>query len=152
MLLRECVVAQSCLTLCDPMDCSRLGSSVHGIFQVRILKQVVISYFRGSSQTQGLNQCLLYFPHWQVDSSPLRHLGSLIVYWSRVQIFSVISTLRSWDLWATKSNTVAAVNMFASILCLARSISIEKNSIVVRVKSNTNLMLMQAASITGGIS
>ena len=42
--------------------------------------------------------------------------------------------------------------MFASILCLARSISIEKNSIVVRVKSNTNLMLMQAASITGGIS
>ena len=95
MLLRECVVAQSCLTLCDPMDCSRLGSSVHGIFQARILKQVVISYFRGSSQIQGLNQCLLYFPHWQVDSLPLRHLGSLIVYWSRVQIFSVILTLRS---------------------------------------------------------
>ena len=28
-------VAQSCLTLCDPMDCSLLGSSIHGIFQAR---------------------------------------------------------------------------------------------------------------------
>ena len=41
-------VAQ-CLTLCDPMDCSVPGSSVHGILQVRILEQVAISYSRGSS-------------------------------------------------------------------------------------------------------
>ena len=34
----------------DPMDCSPPGSSVHGIFQARILEQVVISYSRGSSQ------------------------------------------------------------------------------------------------------
>ena len=33
-----CLVAQSCPTLCDPMDCSPPGSSVRGIFQVRILK------------------------------------------------------------------------------------------------------------------
>ena len=31
-------VAQSCLTLCDPMDCSTPGSSVHGIFQARVLE------------------------------------------------------------------------------------------------------------------
>ena len=31
-------VAQSCLTLCDPIDCGLPGSSVHGIFQVRILE------------------------------------------------------------------------------------------------------------------
>ena len=37
------------LTLCNPMDCSLPGSSVHGIFQARILQQVVITYFRGSS-------------------------------------------------------------------------------------------------------
>ena len=37
-------VAQSCLTLCDPMDCSLPGSSVHGIFQARILEWVVVSY------------------------------------------------------------------------------------------------------------
>ena len=39
---------QSCLTLFDPMDCSMLGSSVHGIFQARILEQVAISHSRGS--------------------------------------------------------------------------------------------------------
>ena len=43
-------VAQLCLTLCDPMDWSPPGSSVHGIFQARILKSVAISYCRGFSQ------------------------------------------------------------------------------------------------------
>ena len=41
---------QSCLTLCDPMDCTGPGSSVHGIFQARILEWVAISYSRRSSQ------------------------------------------------------------------------------------------------------
>ena len=44
-----CVCVQSCLTLCDPMDCSPPGSSVHGIFQARILELVAISSSRGSS-------------------------------------------------------------------------------------------------------
>ena len=43
-------VAQSCLTLCDPLDCSLPGSSIHGIFQARILEWVAISFSRGSSQ------------------------------------------------------------------------------------------------------
>ena len=43
-------VTQLCLTLCDPMDCSLPGSSIHGILQVRILEWVVISFSRGSSQ------------------------------------------------------------------------------------------------------
>ena len=42
-------VAQSCPTLSDPMDCSLLCSSVHGIFQARILEWVAISFSRGSS-------------------------------------------------------------------------------------------------------
>ena len=37
-------------TLCDPMDCSLPGSSVHGMFQARVLKWVAISFSRGSSQ------------------------------------------------------------------------------------------------------
>ena len=41
-------VAQSCLTFCFPMDCSSPGSSVHGIFQARILEQVSISCSEGS--------------------------------------------------------------------------------------------------------
>ena len=43
------LVAQSCPTLCDPMDCSPPGSSVHGILQARILEWVAISFSRGSS-------------------------------------------------------------------------------------------------------
>ena len=43
-------VAQSCLTLCDPMDCSLPGSSVHGIFQATVLEWTAISFSRGSSQ------------------------------------------------------------------------------------------------------
>ena len=50
LLLYMCgSVAQSCLTLCDPMDCSPPGSSVHGILQARILECVVIPFSRGSS-------------------------------------------------------------------------------------------------------
>ena len=46
----ESEVAQSCPTLCDPMDCSLPGSSVHGIFQAVILEWIAISFSRGSSQ------------------------------------------------------------------------------------------------------
>ena len=42
----------SCPTLCDPVDYSPPGSSVHGIFQATILEWDAISYFRGSSQTR----------------------------------------------------------------------------------------------------
>ena len=42
-------VAQSCLALCSPMDCSPPGSSIHGIFQARRQEWVVISFSRGSS-------------------------------------------------------------------------------------------------------
>ena len=45
----ESEVAQSCLTLCDPMDCGPSGFSLHGIFQARILERVAISFSRGFS-------------------------------------------------------------------------------------------------------
>ena len=41
-----CLVAKSCLTLCDPMDCSPPGSSVHGVLQARALEWVTISFSR----------------------------------------------------------------------------------------------------------
>ena len=44
------LVAQSCPTLCNPMDCSPPGSSVNGILQARILEWVSISYSRASFQ------------------------------------------------------------------------------------------------------
>ena len=45
----KALVAQSCATLCDPMDCSLPGSSVHGILQARILEWVAILFSKGSS-------------------------------------------------------------------------------------------------------
>jgi len=47
--VKESEVAQSCPTLCDPMDCSLPGFSVHGIFQARVPEWVAISFSRGSS-------------------------------------------------------------------------------------------------------
>ena len=48
--LPACVCAQSCLTLCNPKDCSPQGSSVHGIVPARILERVAISFSRGCFQ------------------------------------------------------------------------------------------------------
>ena len=50
--IRDCnpsTKVQSCLTFCDPMDYSQSGSSVHGIFQARILECVTISFSKASS-------------------------------------------------------------------------------------------------------
>ena len=62
------LVAQSCLTLCDPMDCSQPGSPVHGILQARILEWVAIPFSRGSFQprdwTPGLLHYMQILYHW----------------------------------------------------------------------------------------
>ena len=47
-------VAQSCLTLCYPMDCILSGSSVHGILQARLLEWLAIPFSRGSSLLKGI--------------------------------------------------------------------------------------------------
>ena len=47
------LVTQSCLTVCDPMDCSPPGSSVHRILQARILEWVAIFFSRGSFQPRN---------------------------------------------------------------------------------------------------
>ena len=54
----NCLVAQLCPTLCDPVDCSPPGPSVLGILQARILERVVICFSRGSSRLNlGLLHC-----------------------------------------------------------------------------------------------
>ena len=61
-LLNLCMSAkslQSCLTLCDPMDCSLPGSSVHGILQASILEWVAMPSSRGSSQPRDWT-CIFY--------------------------------------------------------------------------------------------
>ena len=59
-LVRLSEVTQSCLTLCDPMNCSLPGSLVHGIFQARILEWVTICFSRVSSQPRDQTLGLLH--------------------------------------------------------------------------------------------
>ena len=56
-IYKKVLFAQLCLTLCDPMDCSPPGSSVHGILQARILEWVAITFSRGSFHP-GMNLSL----------------------------------------------------------------------------------------------
>ena len=64
------LVARSCPTLCDPVDCSPPGSSVHGIFPARLLEWVAMPSFRGSSQPRDQTFVSHIYLHWQADSSP----------------------------------------------------------------------------------
>ena len=76
--LSSCVCAkllQLCPTLCDPMDCSPPGSSVHRILQARILEWVARPSSRGIFPTQGLNPHLSMSPALQEGSLPLAPPG-----------------------------------------------------------------------------
>jgi len=69
----ESDVAQSCWTLCDPMDCSLPGSSVHGTFQARVLEWGAISFSRGSFQPRDrtLVSCTAgrFFTDWAIGEA-----------------------------------------------------------------------------------
>ena len=77
-----CVGAKTlhlCPTLCNLMDCSLPGSSVHGILQARILEWVAISFSRGSSQPRDEPES----PTFQADSllsEPLGKMYNLHIY------------------------------------------------------------------------
>ena len=84
------LLLQLCLTLCDPMDYSLPGSSVHGILQVRILEWVALPSSRGSKQS------LLCLLHWQVGSLSLQPPGMPSLYDGSPQFNSAPrSTLRT---------------------------------------------------------
>ena len=61
----------SCPTLCDPMDCSLPGSSVHGVLQAGIQEWVTLLSSRGSSWSNPALWCLWSLWHWQAGSLPL---------------------------------------------------------------------------------
>ena len=69
------LITQSCMTLCNPMDCSLPGSSVYGISQARTLEWIAISSSRGSSQPRDQTHVSCVSCIGKVDSLPLSHLG-----------------------------------------------------------------------------
>ena len=62
---------QLCLTLCDPMDCSLPGSSIHRDSPGKNTEVGFHAFLQGIFPTQGLNPRLLHLLHWQADSLPL---------------------------------------------------------------------------------
>ena len=85
-------VAQWYPTLCDPMDCSLSGSSVHGILQARILEWVAIPFSKGSS--------------WPKDQTQVSCIaGRLFTIWTtrkalvfRLKTYKFLTTIFSWPL------------------------------------------------------
>ena len=110
--------AQLCLTFCDPVDYTLPDSSVHGILQAGILEQVVISFFKGSSQ-----------PRYQTHNSCVSCIGRQILYQLSHQVskvsmklFQYLSILRIefFTVWASKDSACNAGDL-GSIPGLGRS-------------------------------
>ena len=73
--LKESEVAQLCPTLCNPMDCNPLGSSIHGIFQARVLERVAIYFllqeiFPIQGSKPGLAHCRQTLYHLSLQGRP----------------------------------------------------------------------------------
>ena len=67
-------VAQSCLTPSDPMDCSLPGSSIHGIFQARVLEWGAIAFSAGPITS------------WQIDGGAMETVADFILGGSKVTV------------------------------------------------------------------
>ena len=97
-------VAQSCPTLCDPMDCSLPGSSVHGILQARILEWVAISFSRVRKSKKQNNWWL--HGYWNTVADNNKQGANL---WSRKGITDILSlrgqtiTLVTWGVCSQSS-------------------------------------------------
>ena len=99
-----CSVAQSCSTLCKPMDCSLPGSSVYGILQARILEWVVISFSLGSSQPRDKTCISEHLLHQQVGSLPLASPGKptngihdFVLFWLNSSPLCTYTSLKPID-------------------------------------------------------
>ena len=77
------IVIQLCLTLCNSVDCSPLGSSVHGILQARIVEWVAIPFSRGSS--------------WLRDWTQVSCTGRQILYkWATREALSTVQAIHKY--------------------------------------------------------
>ena len=78
-----------CPILCDPLECSLHGSSVHGILQARILPGLLFPP-PGDLPDQGLNPRLFHLMHWQAGSLPLATWEAYTLYILSIQYDDLI--------------------------------------------------------------
>ena len=113
-------VAQSCLTLCDPMDCSLPGSSVHGIFQAIVLEWIAISFSRGSSwprdQTQLSHIVDRRLTIWATMEVPYLYTTTYYIYvsiyvYTCIYIYLFIDCFVAYDFPGGSDSTVSAYNV-----------------------------------------
>ena len=111
------LVIQSCLTLCDHMDCSLTGSSVHGTLQARILEWVATPFTRGSSwprdQTRVFCIADRFFTNWVTKEAP-----TLLVPKTVGKLFTrkgFISTLLELPGYLSFSGNLKSIKVFPRI-------------------------------------
>ena len=111
-----CLVTNSYPTVCDPMDCSLPGSSVHGISQARILEWVAISFSRGFSWSRDQTQVPCTAGRFFYGQS---HQGSLIIKGMSVKMLRLdspgkenptkfLSSILTWSILYPKKSDEAA--------------------------------------------
>ena len=108
----ESEVSQSCPTLCDPMDCSLPGSSVHGIFQARVLEWVAIAfspvYTAAAAAAKLLQSCPTMCD--PIDGSlPGSSVPGILQ--ARILEWVVISFSNAWK-WKVKVKSLSHVRLF----------------------------------------
>ena len=108
-----CLVAQSCSTLCDPLDCKPPGSSVNGILQARILEWVAMPSSRGTSQPRDL--CWLYLYAYYIQESSIWWL--LLTAWLHEQVLKKMERTVTYPHWRAGSVQFSSVAQLCQTLC-----------------------------------
>ena len=127
-----CLVTQSCLTLCDPMDCSLPGSSIPGILQARILKWIAMPSSSGSSQPRDRTQVFYiagrFFTIWATREAHFstRCLCILVIIKVSVQQFQYL-----WA-WIFISLFCILIIYWVSNSMCRMSVKMEENSFLVK--------------------
>ena len=112
-----CLAAQSCPILCDPMDCSWPGSSVHGMLQARILGWVAIPFSRGSSwpRTQTQVSCIAsgFFTIWATREYFIYKKMPFAVTWMDLEIIILSQTDKYCEITYMWNLKKIQMNLFA---------------------------------------
>ena len=123
----ESEVSQLCPTLCDPVDYSPPGSSIHGILQARILEQVAISFSRGLhdpgieprppalQQMLQASQVALMVKNLPVNAGNIRHVGPWVrkIVWREDPLedgMAIHSTILAWRIpWTEEPGKLQSI-------------------------------------------